>query len=106
MQLTLSVHDVCLYIVRRTQIYLGEVQATRLDERAAAAGTTRSELIRQAVDSYLDEGEDGAARLARFRAAVEETAGIAPYLPQGEAYVDEIRGAGARKLTQVEQRSA
>ncbi len=94
------------YIVRRTQIYLHEQQAERLDERATAGATTRSALIREAIDSYLGAPDDEAKRLARFKAAVEATAGIAPYLPPGEAYVDELRAAGARKLSELERRRA
>lgn len=91
--------------MRRTQIYLDEQQTEQLDERASSRGATRSELIREAIDSYLGVGEDESARLARFHEAVEATAGIAPYLPAGEEYVRDIRGAGARKLTQLEQRA-
>lgn len=93
-----------MYIVKRTQIFLEERQARQLDERASARGANRSELIREAIDSYLGAPQDDATRLARFRAAVEATAGIAPYLPPGETYVEEIRGAGARKLTELEKR--
>lgn len=93
------------YIVKRTQIYLGEQQAARLDERAAANGTTRSELIREAIDSYLAE-TDGteAGRLARFRAAVDEAFGSAPHLPPGEDYVRELRVADARRDAELERR--
>lgn len=94
------------YIVRRTQIYIDEQQAKRLDERAAAGGTTRSALIREAIHSYLDAPNDEATRLARFKAAVDAAAGIAPYLPPGETYVDELRTAGARKLSELERRRA
>lgn len=91
--------------MRRTQIYLDEQQAEQLDERASTRGATRSKLIREAIDAYLGAGEDESARLARFQEAVEATAGIAPYLPPGDEYVDEIRRAGARKLSGLEQRS-
>jgi len=90
--------------VKRTQIYLDDEQVVRLDERAAIDGVTRSAAIRAAVDAYTGSEEDQAARLARFRAAVDEVSGIAPYLPPGDEYVEEIRGAGARKLTELEQR--
>lgn len=66
------------YIVRRTQIYLGEQQAEQLDERASTRGATRSALIMEAIDSYLDADEHEPARLARFRYAVEATAGSRP----------------------------
>ncbi len=91
--------------MRRTQIYLDEQQTQELDERASTRGATRSELIREAIDSYLGAGEDESARLARFHQAVEATAGIAPYLSPGEEYVEEIRAAGGRKLARLERRT-
>ncbi|MGH9128760.1 MAG: CopG family transcriptional regulator [Acidimicrobiales bacterium] len=42
--------------MQRTQIYLASDQATWLDERARADGTTRSALIRDAIERYLDGG--------------------------------------------------
>lgn len=39
--------------MQRTQIYLDSGQAAALDARAKAAGRTRSDLIREAVDTYL-----------------------------------------------------
>ncbi len=95
-----------MYIVKRTQIYLEEEQATRLDERAAINRATRSDLIRRAVDAYLDRPDerDEQARLTRFREAVDRVAGVAPYLPPGDEYVEELRGAGARNLTELEAR--
>lgn len=92
--------------MKRTQIYLDEEQTERLDERASAGGATRSELIREAIDAYLAAPDDEATRLARFKAAVEATAGIAPYLARGESYVEELRGAGARRLSELERRRA
>jgi metal-responsive CopG/Arc/MetJ family transcriptional regulator len=93
-----------LYIVKRTQIYLDDEQTTRLDERAAVNGATRSELIRRAVDAYLDhpDGRNEQMRLARFKEAVEQVSGSAPYLTHD--YVEEMRAAGARKLDRLEKR--
>ncbi len=97
--------DVCSYIVVRTQIYLEAEQSERLAARAGAAGVTRSELIRRAIDTYLSSTEeDRDARLSRFRRAVRESAGIAPGLPPGTEYVREIRSAGARKLKELDRR--
>ncbi|MDQ3587640.1 MAG: ribbon-helix-helix domain-containing protein [Actinomycetota bacterium] len=91
--------------MKRTQIYLDEDQTTRLDERAAARATTRSELIRQAVHAYLDENTgDEAARLARFRAAVDEAFGSAPDLPRGEDYVRELRTVDLARDRELERR--
>jgi len=42
----------------RTQIYLTQDQRTRIDRAAAAEGVTMAELIRRAVDVYLDEEAD------------------------------------------------
>ena len=79
-----------LYIVRRTQIYLDEEQAERLQSRAAAEGTTLSALIRRAIDALLERGDEG-ERLTAFRRAVEASAGLAPDLPAGRSYVEELR---------------
>ncbi len=80
-----------LYIVRRTQIYIDEVQRERLASIAERSGTTMSGVIRDAIDSYLERESSDAARLSRFRAAVTAAAGSAPTLPAGEEYVDVIR---------------
>lgn len=90
--------------MRRTQIYLEDEQTARLADRAQAARTTRSELIRRAIDDYLDrpDEDDERARLARFKEAVREVAGIAPYLSQEQ--LREMRAAGARNLDELERR--
>lgn len=91
--------------MRRTQIYLDEEQAERLDERAVAGRTTRSGLIREAVDAYLAQpSDDESARLAAFRDAVDQAFGAAPDLPPGAEYVDELRGAAARRLSELDRR--
>lgn len=91
---------VSLYIMNRTQIYLDEDQTTRLDERAAAEGTSRSTVIRRAVDIYLSkEEQDAAAWRANWEKAIEGTAGIAPYLEEGAEYVEGIRRDDADRLT-------
>lgn len=40
--------------MRRTNIYLTETEQAALDARAAAAGTTRSEIVRAIVDRELN----------------------------------------------------
>lgn len=92
------------YIMKRTQIYLDESQSERLGERARAVGTTKSDLIREAIDAYLDAPSDGAARLAAFRAAVGEVAGSIPRLPSGRAYVEELRRVDAERERDLEER--
>lgn len=99
----LASNDVYSYIVYRTQIYLDEDQAQRLDQRAATAGVTRSSMIRQAVEEYLARAEwDAASGRARWRRAVEATAGAAPYLPDGATYVDELREPDAERLRELD----
>jgi metal-responsive CopG/Arc/MetJ family transcriptional regulator len=62
-----------LYIVmERTQIYLTEAQTRALDRRARQLGTTRSHLIREAVDEYLRPVQDP----AEFKAALDAVAGM------------------------------
>ena len=39
----------------RTQIYLTEAQQTRLEAASRRASVTKSELIRRAVDQFLDQ---------------------------------------------------
>jgi hypothetical protein len=58
--------------VERTQIYLTTAQTRELDRRARAQGTTRSHLIRDAVQQYLGPTWDP----ERFRAALKNAAGI------------------------------
>ncbi|MGH2915991.1 MAG: CopG family transcriptional regulator [Solirubrobacteraceae bacterium] len=79
------------YIARRTQIYLHDDQSERITERSRQLGTTRSALIRDAIDAYLSptSGEDAA--IASLRAAVREAAGAAPDLPAGADYVEQLR---------------
>ena len=48
----------------RTQIYLTDDQRRRIDELASAQGLTMAEIIRRAVDGYLDEQTDPSAALS------------------------------------------
>jgi predicted transcriptional regulator len=89
--------------MHRTQIYLADDQTTRLDRRAAAEGTSRSTLIRRAVDDYLTQEEaDASAWQGRWKKAVQGTAGIAPYLDEGAEYVEDLRNADAKRLSGFE----
>jgi hypothetical protein len=89
--------------VKRTQIYLEERQARELERRATARHTTKSEVIREALDAYLG-GDPEAERLRRFRDAVDAAYGIAPHLPDGATYVRELREADVRRQEELEER--
>ena len=89
--------------MNRTQIYLDDRQTARLDERAAAEGTSRSMVIRRAVDVYLaHEERDAAAWQGQWRQAVEKSAGLAPHFEEGVEYVEGVRRADAERLSQLE----
>jgi len=88
--------------VRRTQIYLDEEQDRRLAQRAAVLRRTKSEVIRQALDSYLDQPVDEDARLAEFRAAVVAAAGAEPYFTH--EYLEELREGDRRRSAELERR--
>jgi predicted DNA-binding protein len=92
-----------LYIVKRTQIYLDETQDELLSRRAEATGATKSALIRDAISEYL-RGEDPSLPITRLRAALEDAAGVAPYLPDGANYVDEIRRADVARAAELDAR--
>lgn len=92
------------YIMKRTQIYLDERQAEELGRRATVRGTTASSMIREAIDAYLAEPSDEAQRLLRFRAALDESFGTAPSLPDGSTYVDEIRNADLAREDELRER--
>jgi len=52
-----------LTVVRRTNIYLTDAEQAGLDARAAAEGSTRSEVVRAIVDRELNLGSDADADL-------------------------------------------
>lgn len=89
--------------MNRTQIYLDDEQTAELDRRAAAEGTSRSMVIRRAVDVYLSQEErDAAAWQAQWRKALDGTAGIALYLEEGVGYVEGLRRDDAARLSSFE----
>ena len=55
----------------RTQVYLTDEQRRRIDELADAEGVTMAEIIRRALDGYLDDK-------ARAEPALAATFGAAP----------------------------
>jgi Arc/MetJ-type ribon-helix-helix transcriptional regulator len=61
---------VTMYMVghmERTQIYLTEAQTRELDARARKRGTTRSHLIREALEQYLGPTWDAEGFIAALR---------------------------------------
>lgn len=92
------------YIVKRTQIYLEDSQAAALARQAKTRGTTASKMIREAVDAYLAGEPDDAEWLARQRAALDESFGSIPHLPDGVTFVREMRARDAERLEELERR--
>lgn len=77
-----------IYIVERTQIYLTKHQATALDQEAKRRGTTRSHLIREAIEERYRpvHGRD------EILAVLDATAGAWADRPEtGEQYVERLR---------------
>lgn len=92
-----------MYIMKRTQIYLDEDQDARLSKRAEAAGVTKSTLIRQALDDFLEGPLDEKARLSRFLSAVDEIAKTPLDLPDGATYVEEIRARDVERQKELDR---
>jgi hypothetical protein len=89
--------------MHRTQIYLDDEQTVRLDDRAAAEGTSRSTLIRRAVEIYLSQEErEASAWQARWSEAVGDSAGSEPYLDDGAGYVEDLRRVDTERLSRFE----
>jgi len=85
--------------MERTQIYLSKAQAAALDREARRIGTTRSHLIREAIDARYGEVADG----DRIRRALRATAGLwKDRAGTGEAYVDQLRSG--RRLSDAHSR--
>ena len=91
------------YIMKRTQIYLDADQDRRLTVRARAAGTTKSTLIREAIETYLTTPGD-ADRLTAFRAAVDAVERSPVTLQDGAAYVEALRAADELRDEEIERR--
>jgi hypothetical protein len=76
------------YIVERTQIYLSRAQAGALDREARRRGTTRSHLIREAIESRYGTASD----TDRVQHALRATAGLWKGRHEsGAAYVERLR---------------
>ena len=89
--------------MNRTQIYLDESQTARLDELAATEGSSRSMIIRHAVDVYLSQAKrDAAAWQEQWQQAVQKSAGLAPSLREGAELVEDVRRVDAERLSRFE----
>jgi len=76
------------YIVERTQIYLTTEQAAALDREAKRIGTTRSHLIREAIESRYGAAKDR----DRIEKALRATAGAwKDRREDGATYVEKLR---------------
>src|SRR6266496_3784502 len=82
-----------LYIMKRTQIYLDDDQDGKLARRASLVGVTKSRLIREAINAYLDPQDTPDEQFAEFLRAVEEIAESPASFPDGATYVEELRAA-------------
>jgi hypothetical protein len=84
------------YIMERTQIYLSREQATALDREARRRGTTRSHLIREAIEERYRTVRSKDERLEALRAS----AGVwADRSETGEEYVERMRSG--RRLSDL-----
>lgn len=76
------------YIMERTQIYLSREQAAALDREAKRTGTTRSHLIREAIEARYSTPQDR----EQIDSALRESAGLwRDRTESGEAYVERVR---------------
>jgi metal-responsive CopG/Arc/MetJ family transcriptional regulator len=86
------------YIVERTQIYLSKAQAAALDREAQRTGTTRSHLIREAIEARYGTARPDHDQVKR---ALRATAGL--WRDRSETaleYVDQMRSG--RRMREVE----
>jgi len=89
-------------VVERTQIYLTEEQQLELARRVTASGRTKSDLIREALDAYLETEESDEEWRRRWIAAVDAAYGAAPYL--SATYVANLRAVDAERQEELERR--
>lgn len=84
------------YIMERTQIYLSKEQAAALDREAKRTGTTRSHLIREAIEARYRTPKDR----DEIAQALRATAGLwSDRTETGEEYVERLRtGRRLREL--------
>lgn len=84
------------YIVERTQIYLSREQSAALDREAKRTGTTRSHLIREAIEARYRTPKSR----DEIQKALRATAGLwRDRTETGEEYVERLRtGRRLREL--------
>jgi predicted DNA-binding protein len=68
-----------LYMAQRTQIYLSDEQRARIDELAKRRHTTMAEVVRRALDAYLDSDDD-------LDASFGKAAGIGKTVPSRDEW--------------------
>jgi predicted DNA-binding protein len=86
------------YIVERTQIYLSKAQAAALDREARRSGTTRSHLIREAIEARYGDTRADSDLIAQVLTA---TAGLwKDRADTGAEYVGRLRSG--RRLREVD----
>jgi hypothetical protein len=79
--------------MERTQVYLTREESVALDALAAERGTTRSHLIREAIDAtYLAPRRSQRDRLLETLAQLGPLWRDRPDVPDGKTYVERIRG--------------
>ena len=84
-------------VMERTQIYLTTAQTDELDKRARRQGTTRSHLIREAVEKYLTPEWDPEA----FKTALRNVAGMWADRDDIDDIYGSMRQAGQDKLARL-----
>jgi predicted DNA-binding protein len=92
------------HVMKRTQIYLDLDQDRRLARCAAAAGTTKSTLIRAAIESYLSSADDDAGRLKQFQSALDAVERAPVKLESGREYVERLRVADEERREESARR--
>ncbi|MHB8512236.1 MAG: ribbon-helix-helix domain-containing protein [Actinomycetota bacterium] len=94
--------------MKRTQIYLEEEQDEKLAQRASLIGMSKSELIRQAINEYLNGPSDDAVRLTRLKQMAKELAKRPAKtfggFPDGKSYVEHYRAIDRRRDEEIERR--
>lgn len=89
-------HVMYIYIMNRTQIYLTDEEEKALSRRARKTGRSKSDLIREAIDSnYLTAAADATA----FIEVLEKTAGAWTGRSEtGAQYVNKLRSGRLGRL--------